>query len=275
MRTIVIGDPHGCRDELKLLLDDVGYVKGSDRCVIVGDLVDRGPDSIGVIALCMELGLESIEGNHDEKHVRHARNLARNPDSRVGFRSEDERYMWSRMTDDQRTWMSSLPDWLRLGPRLVVVHAGMLPGISIENQPKRALQRLRYVEMRERKDGTSAWEQARMRITDDGGFLRPRGSVYWDEVYDGPDDVVYGHNVFLDGPRVGGKTDRGGCPPECHDYDGSRCIGVDTGACFGGHLTAAVFDEPDTDGVMNFAFVSVVSSFTDSHDMFYEGEYDL
>lgn len=261
MRTIAIGDVHGCSDELRALLDLVEYRQGVDDALVVGDLVDRGPDSVGVIALCMERGVRAIMGNHDEKHVRHARNLARHPDSRVGFSGEEEKGMWSHMTDVQRDWLSSLPDHAVLGPRLVAVHAGMLPGIPLERQPQRALHRLRYVERRTRKDGTEAWEMARMRITDDNGFLRPRGSVPWTEVYDGAKDVVYGHWARDEVELTGWS-------------EWPRCYGIDTSACFGGRLTAVVFSEPGNDGRQPWELASVKSGFSDHRDRFHEGEYD-
>jgi len=43
-RTIIVGDVHGCVDELRLLLRQCSYAKG-DRVVLAGDLVAKGPDS--------------------------------------------------------------------------------------------------------------------------------------------------------------------------------------------------------------------------------------
>lgn len=257
-RIILIGDVHGCVDELRNLLDHVEYDRSTDDAIVVGDLVDRGPDSIGVISLCMERGVRALMGNHDEKHVRHARNLARHPDSRVGFSSDEERGMWSRMSDSQRDWLSNLPNFLRVGPDLVAVHAGMLPGIPVEQQPSRVLHRLRYLESRSRKDGTPYWEMARMRISDDGGFLRPRGSVYWTRVYDGDETVFYGHNVSMEGPVIDISP------------SGGMCVGIDTGACFGGRLTAAIVDTTD----QSMKLASVGSGFSSHRERFYEGEYD-
>ena len=47
-RVIVIGDVHGCLRELDNLLDKVDYQQGHDTLVLAGDLVDKGPDSVGV-----------------------------------------------------------------------------------------------------------------------------------------------------------------------------------------------------------------------------------
>ena len=64
-RTILIGDVHGCIDELQDLLREVGFVPGEDRVVLVGDLVAKGPDSQAVVQLCRERGFEAVLGNHD------------------------------------------------------------------------------------------------------------------------------------------------------------------------------------------------------------------
>src|SRR5207237_10347497 len=80
----VIGDVHGCHDELVALLDKLGYATGVDsdgvphvthpqgrRVVFVGDLVDRGPDSPSVLRLVMSMVKDGIAlcvaGNHDQK----------------------------------------------------------------------------------------------------------------------------------------------------------------------------------------------------------------
>src|SRR5262245_43173753 len=65
-RTIVIGDVHGCSDELARLLARTG-AGPTDRVVLVGDLVAKGPDSQGVVQLARERGLLAVLGNHDAK----------------------------------------------------------------------------------------------------------------------------------------------------------------------------------------------------------------
>src|SRR5687767_8998506 len=63
-RTVVIGDIHGCPDELKQLVEKVGWQPG-ERLVFVGDLVAKGPDSQAVIAFARETGALAVLGNHD------------------------------------------------------------------------------------------------------------------------------------------------------------------------------------------------------------------
>jgi len=64
-RTIVIGDVHGCANELTELLSKLAVVQ-SDRVVFVGDLVARGPDSHRMLRLVRELSTLTVRGNHKE-----------------------------------------------------------------------------------------------------------------------------------------------------------------------------------------------------------------
>ena len=79
----IIGDVHGCRDELVELLRQLGYTIAMNdgrvrvahpagrRVVFVGDLVDRGPDTPGVLHLVMPMVVDGtalcVAGNHDQK----------------------------------------------------------------------------------------------------------------------------------------------------------------------------------------------------------------
>jgi len=62
----VVGDIHGCLDELEARLVFLGFDKGRDKLFALGDLVDRGPKSAEVFALLDEPWFESIRGNHEE-----------------------------------------------------------------------------------------------------------------------------------------------------------------------------------------------------------------
>ena len=73
MRTMIIGDVHGCSNALKKLLEKV-QPTGTDKIVMLGDLFDRGPDSYGVFetvrALAKEFGERFVllRGNHEDYH---------------------------------------------------------------------------------------------------------------------------------------------------------------------------------------------------------------
>ncbi len=73
-RTIVIGDIHGCAATLRRLVDDTLRPWPVDRIYLLGDLIDRGPDSKGVLDFIFELrerglAVSGIRGNHEEMYL--------------------------------------------------------------------------------------------------------------------------------------------------------------------------------------------------------------
>ena len=72
MRTIIIGDIHGCSGALRLLLAKIMPDEKSDRLILLGDLFDRGPDSWGVFQMVRELAdkfgdrFVLLRGNHED-----------------------------------------------------------------------------------------------------------------------------------------------------------------------------------------------------------------
>lgn len=67
-RLIIVGDVHGRLPELKKLVEKVAYSKpNGDKLILVGDLINKGPDSPGVVQLAMELGASAIRGNNEDR----------------------------------------------------------------------------------------------------------------------------------------------------------------------------------------------------------------
>ena len=141
-RTIVVGDVHGCLDELQALLRECGVARG-ERVVLAGDLVAKGPDSRGVVRLVRETGALAVLGNHDDYCLdvwrRRQQGESRRP------------RRWSLDALDESDWafLASLPLFVRLGPEreggpeAAVVHAGAVPGVPLENQERDNLLTLR------------------------------------------------------------------------------------------------------------------------------------
>jgi predicted phosphodiesterase len=106
-RTIVVGDVHGCADELKLLLRKCGYSKG-DRAVLAGDLVAKGPDSQAVIQFAREHGILAVLGNHDAFALSHQHDAGKDhTHERRGYMREFHAADWD--------YLAALPSYLRLG----------------------------------------------------------------------------------------------------------------------------------------------------------------
>lgn len=62
----IVGDLHGCRSQLNTLLQAHDFDKQQDLLISVGDLIDRGPDSLGCLALLEEPWFRCVRGNHEE-----------------------------------------------------------------------------------------------------------------------------------------------------------------------------------------------------------------
>lgn len=135
MALYAIGDVQGCREALEDLLDLIRFNPARDRLWLAGDLVARGPDSLGVLRLVKSLdNTETVLGNHDlhllAAHYGHARPKARDLTQPV-FDAPDR---------------AELMDWLRHRPLLledegldcVLTHAGIPPGWSQKKTRKLA-----------------------------------------------------------------------------------------------------------------------------------------
>ncbi len=201
-RTIVVGDLHGCHDEAVELLDRLA-VTTRDRVIFAGDFVDRGP----LRRECVELAMrhEGVLGNHEEKHLR----MRGRPDSALAADHLETR---RALEPAHYAWFESLPLFLRVPEaNAVVVHAGVLPGIPIEQQPPSILLHGQCIRPPEAR---SVWPSK-----------APPGWSFWTNSWKGPERVVFGHTV-LDKPLVS-----------------EWAVGVDTGCVHGGALTALVLPE--------------------------------
>jgi hypothetical protein len=165
-RTIVIGDIHGCYDELVALLERV-ELKREDRVVAVGDLVVKGPKNAEVLDLFRsDSRFSSVIGNHDLALVRFW-----NGDS-IALKPAQKRTAVELKGDWQTyfKYLNSLPFMIDLGKHLVV-HAGLRPGVPLDHQSKEDLTMLRTLGV----DRTS------------------RIGTPWYEVYDGEQTALFGH----------------------------------------------------------------------------------
>lgn len=223
---VVIGDVHGCLEELNELLNTIQYNENQMRLVFLGDLVHRGPDTLGVVRRVRELGAECIQGNHKDKLLRWRKHEAanklsgkKNPMKEI---SEAERIANESLSEDDLNWLKNLPLKLDIGNNWWCVHAGCEPRFSLDKQFPSQIMRVRYVN----RGGIA------QPLNPDKS--QPEGTVYWAEQWKGPENIVYGHCVH-DLKEVRHDKNFFYVPP------GGDCLGIDTGCCFGGHLTCAMF----------------------------------
>lgn len=216
---VSIGDVHGCLEELDELLKIISFNPNQMRVVLLGDLMDRGPDPVGCIKRARELNLECVRGNHEDKHLRwHKHELTKlqtgksNPMKQM---SDVDIIANKSLSDDDLAWMGRLPYQLQLTQELFAVHAGVEPSVKWGHQNPAQLMRVRYVN----ENGKA--------IALNPDKSQPEHSQYWTEQYSGPYDIVYGHNVYDEVNFTRTKS-------------GHLCVGVDTGCCFGNKLSALI-----------------------------------
>jgi hypothetical protein len=226
-RVVAVGDVHGCLEELKELLRTLEYHPEKDRLVLLGDLVDRGPDSPGVVRFVRELGVECVKGNHDEKPPRWAKHQANekltgkpNP-----MRRPDETRVaeWETLSEDDLKWIDTLPWTVELAPGWVGVHAGFEPHLPMNKQKGDRMCRVRWVDQ----------VSGEMVPTKLGEIPPPTVVAWttWSGDWKAPKNAVYGHIVHdLKAPKIDQNND-----------GSSTFYGIDTGACFGGVLTAWLY----------------------------------
>ncbi len=190
-RTFVVGDVHGCLGELEALLKVAG-VTADDRLIFVGDLVAKGPDSQGVVQLARERKALAVLGNHDDA-VLSAREKTDVTRHHVQVAQS--------LTPADFQYLERLPLWVDLpDENALVVHAGLLPKLSLDQQPRHLLLNMRSI----RDDGT--------------GSTRIEAAA-WATRWPGPRFVVFGHDAVR-----GLQQER-------------YATGLDTGCVYGKELT--------------------------------------
>jgi predicted phosphodiesterase len=201
-RTILIGDVHGCLDELHDLLKACELAKGDD-VVFVGDLVAKGPDSQGVVQLAREINARGVRGNHDHHVLTWRRKRGEAPALKP-----HHQHVADTLSEADWKYLERLPMILRLPQyRVIVVHAGFVPGVALADQRVENLLNLRSI---------TPQGKASKRVHD--------GSP-WATTWKGPEQVVFGHDAM-----------RG---LQQHRF----AVGLDTGCVYGGQLTAFILPE--------------------------------
>ncbi|OMJ11038.1 Bis(5'-nucleosyl)-tetraphosphatase, symmetrical [Smittium culicis] len=186
-RILFVGDIHGCLDEFLDLMKKVGYRKGQDTLVLLGDLVGKGPSPHGVIRAAKDLGAVGVRGNHDDLVIRWYVFLHLNERTRVclddqdklgevlrdikhslpyhDFKIKKEHVQIARkMTKEEFDYLSNLPAMIHFkgnNTSLIAVHAGLDPRKKLSDQDSAVVMRMRNIlengEPDEKRKSGSAW----------------------------------------------------------------------------------------------------------------------
>lgn len=252
-RLIFIGDIHGCKKELLELLVKVKYDKHKDHIVAVGDIVTKGPDSLGVVEFLMDQNATSVRGNHDDRVILLAekqRGLLHHEDTddvgetkhKAKHGKKSHEAIARSLTEDQLKYLQSFPLILKVGPLkkigwMLVVHAGLVPGVSLEAQDPVSVMNMRSIDLKthvpSKRHHNKAGKRSRPWFKIWGKYQRLlphldriKNPKKWKDGLGSTQlTVVYGHDA-----KMGKQVSR-------------FSKGLDSNCARGGHLTALVVDE--------------------------------
>ena len=202
-RLIAIGDIHGCHEEFSELLRLID-LQPDDRLILLGDLVNRGPNTPRVLELARAHRAISLLGNHELRllNYRHTRDLK--------FVKENDLETFDQLTAEDWTYLENmLLTYEEPELNLVCVHGGFLPDMPWNKQPAEIVTRIQVID--------AAGQPCKR--------AEAPAAPSWADLWNGPPFVVYGHT-----PR-----------PEI--YKRKWSVGIDTACAMGGHLTAFILPE--------------------------------
>lgn len=199
-RVIAVGDIHGCAWEFERLLEKLALTR-QDRLVLLGDLVNRGPDSVRVIALARAHAHCALLGNHELRLL----NYRRTGDPTHLKKSDYETLQ--KFGAEEWAYLANMPLTYQVPEtNSILVHGGFLPHRSWRGQAARIVTRIQVV-------GPDGEAHKRSEFPD---------ASHWSDLWQGPPFVVYGHT-----PRFEPGYSR-------------WALGIDTSCVLGGALTACV-----------------------------------
>ncbi len=235
MRTLIIGDIHGCIEELEQLLTDFGP-QSDDEIISIGDIIHKGPDQDACLKLIRENSQTVILGNHEERQLRWEN-------------YEDERLLtgktnpikagdYIRLPSVEREWLKDAKLFHKFTIKnddYLLVHGGVLPKMN-------ALPGVNQASKFSGRDRKFYFTMLRTRYVTPKGDMVSLGDEtevdrYWAEVYNGQlGTVIFGHQPWL-----------------VHDADLFQgvnnfkyAIGIDLGCVYGGYLAGLVLDSNGT-----------------------------
>ncbi|KAI1295406.1 Bis(5'-nucleosyl)-tetraphosphatase, symmetrical [Halotydeus destructor] len=209
---LIIGDVHGCFDEMALLIRDVSqgeYSASKILKIFVGDLVNKGNKHRDVIKYMIANSADclSVRGNHDEVVIREYLKLKKGEELKP-------RNSWMKeLTDDEVNYLVSLPYSISIPSlSILIVHAGVIPGVPLEDTDPSHLISMRNL---------ICEDEGKFTATKDDKIGSP-----WSSLWPGPQHIYFGH----DAKRMLQKSE--------------FSTGLDTGCVYGKQLTGVFVKGP-------------------------------
>jgi hypothetical protein len=254
-RLLVVGDIHGMSTELDNLLHTAKFDATNDHVVTLGDMVNKGPDSRGVLYRLMRMNASAVRGNHEDhllsawaKYNKASAASEVQGDAVLHKRKRNKKILKvaKSLLPEQISWLSNLPVILKATPlNLYLVHGGLVPGIKLEKQdpwavmnmrtliyPSDELKRLTRSYSETGSDGDQAENDVHAQqkvvpvpVDDHSG---ERWTKAWDRYQ--AKYVKKGHRRTV---MYGHDAKRG-------FTEGEYTVGLDSGCVAGGHLTGLI-----------------------------------
>lgn len=213
----IVGDVHGCFEELCLLLRAAGNQQKNPFVIFVGDIINKGPGNMDVLRLVREMTdngqAAAVRGNHEESVLRELWALYREPRYKLS-----ERHAWmAELTRDDFQYLQELPYTLSV-PSInsIIVHAGLVPGLPLERQSLEHLTHMRNIIQEDFFHGRGLVGTSKIEV-----------GVPWASLWPGPEHVYFGHDA------------RRGFQKWPH------ASGLDTGCLYGNSLTGVFVGEEE------------------------------
>ncbi|KAK4503074.1 hypothetical protein PRZ48_006501 [Zasmidium cellare] len=164
-RLVFVGDVHGCKEELVKLLKEVEFDENSDHLVLVGDVISKGPDNVGVLDELIRLNASSVRGNHEDRILQVARSAHNTLSSTSSKGHAKDLALLKQLKPRHIEYLRSMPLMLHIpslpqaakpthkkdspiSEHILVVHAGVVPGVPFSKQDPYYIMNMRSINRR-------------------------------------------------------------------------------------------------------------------------------
>lgn len=148
------------------LLDEVSFShEDGDHLILTGDIINKGPDSGGVVDLARKLEASCVRGNHEDRILLQRKDLqqrgaaelkdqagtGQTGDEFFSAKELSERDLARSLTEEQVQWLNACPVLLNVGQvpgigQIVVAHGGLVPGVELEKQDPSTVMTMRTID---------------------------------------------------------------------------------------------------------------------------------
>ncbi|MCB0279659.1 MAG: metallophosphoesterase [Calditrichaeota bacterium] len=206
-RYFFIGDIHGCADELKNLVEKL-KLTDSDELISVGDIINKGPKSNEAVEFLIDCNAKAVMGNHDIL-IRYVHDEITQKKKSPFPLKKSHYQLYESLSDRSRDYILNLPFYYRIKAiNTVVIHAGLDPKYSIEEQSESDIVSIRILD-----------------TISKSYVKRDQKGNPWYFYYHGDERIIYGHSA-AQSIRLHKNT-----------------ICIDTGCLYGEKLTAYILPD--------------------------------